>query len=352
MSYPQYPNGIWPPYGYGPQATAWGAENGAWPCADPQGYAAQQYPPYAAPPDANQAQNPPQNNAYYQPARQEEYGYSEWAAAGQQGYAAPQPAYQTYAAPFAETNQAQNPPQNNPYYPVAQQPDYGYAAWAAQPEPQPASKKKPKKQEKPETPDSPEKAKRKKLFSSLLTLFTYLFCLVMLTGGTLFALSKDPTKDMMGFRFYNVLTPSMVPKFGPGDMIFTRAVQPQDLKIGDIVTFAPSAGAQTYLTHRLVELNNDADGNPETFITKGDANNTNDPQLRVDAIIGKYLFHLPMMGGVITFVQQNLILMSICLVSCLVLLMFLKSYFSVKKEQKAAAEGAPAPDQKNAAQRP
>lgn len=97
-------------------------------------------------------------------------------------------------------------------------------------------------------------------------------------------------------RMFDVLTGSMAPTIPEGSIVVTFAVsEAADLKIGDIITFMPAENATTMLTHRIRMRGND----PETFITRGDANNVDDSPVYIKNIVGKVLFHVPLIGFVI-----------------------------------------------------
>lgn len=88
---------------------------------------------------------------------------------------------------------------------------------------------------------------------------------------------------------YIVLSGSMKPTIYPGDMVFARAVNPQDIIEGDIVV--ANMGSRLY-THRVIEKI-DSNGNI-LFRLKGDANEDPDPSyIEESQIIGKVALILP-----------------------------------------------------------
>jgi signal peptidase len=73
-------------------------------------------------------------------------------------------------------------------------------------------------------------------------------------------------------RFYKILivtSGSMSPTFDPGDLIVVTKIDPENVKVGDIVTFQTKE--KGILTHRVVEIKTDGE-----IVTKGDANQTVD----------------------------------------------------------------------------
>ena len=87
--------------------------------------------------------------------------------------------------------------------------------------------------------------------------------------------------QVLGGTTLTVLTGSMQPAINPGDIVAVFPVYPSDLRTGDIVTFQPSSGDPTLITHRIVAANG------ATFVTRGDANTANDPELIADQIQGR-----------------------------------------------------------------
>ena len=87
-----------------------------------------------------------------------------------------------------------------------------------------------------------------------------------------------------------------------GDLIFTVKPDTDKLKAGDIISFMDGNIA---VTHRIVEVQTDADGK-RSFVTKGDANNTEDPAVGEDAVFGLYKGRVPKLGDFAMFLQRPL----------------------------------------------
>ena len=66
-----------------------------------------------------------------------------------------------------------------------------------------------------------------------------------------------------------------------GDLIFTKQADIDELKVGDVVAFMDGS---IVVTHRIVSISADR----SEFVTKGDANNTEDEPISADQIIGQY----------------------------------------------------------------
>lgn len=90
-----------------------------------------------------------------------------------------------------------------------------------------------------------------------------------------------------------------------GDLVFIGKADPDKLKIGDIIAFMET-GSSVVVTHRIIETYITADGKHE-FITKGDANNTEDAvPVNEENIVGIYRFRIAKIGNFALFLQQPL----------------------------------------------
>lgn len=95
-----------------------------------------------------------------------------------------------------------------------------------------------------------------------------------------------------------VLSGSMSGTFSKGDVVVSKPIAPEKVEIGDVITFkaqnVDSTRTET-VTHRVVEILTGAEG-PE-FVTKGDANVTNDVGIvTASDLKGKLWYHVPYAG--------------------------------------------------------
>lgn len=76
-----------------------------------------------------------------------------------------------------------------------------------------------------------------------------------------------------------VLTDSMYPQIQSGDLIVCRTREADKVREGDVIAFFDPAGnGRSVVTHRVRKITKDEDGNL-AWVTKGDANNTEDQAL-------------------------------------------------------------------------
>ena len=115
--------------------------------------------------------------------------------------------------------------------------------------------------------------------------------------------------QVAGYQMYIVLSGSMSPEFDTGSLAFVRDIEPLQLMEGDIITFESPNNPASLTTHRIVEIQRE-DG--LKFITRGDANNINDPNpVPADNVVGIVTGSVPYVGYVLNFAQttQGLVLL-------------------------------------------
>ena len=106
---------------------------------------------------------------------------------------------------------------------------------------------------------------------------------------------------VVGLTPYTVLSGSMVPTYPVGAMIYVRAVAPQDIQVGTPLTFTlPGGTVATHRVHELVTVNGETQ-----YITKGDANDTLDPPVSFDRVIGTPVFSIPLLGYLSAWLQTG-----------------------------------------------
>ena len=93
---------------------------------------------------------------------------------------------------------------------------------------------------------------------------------------------------------------SMAPMLQAGDLVLTRAVDPADIAVGDILRIR---SGEDFILHRVVAIR-EADG--LEFVTRGDANNVDDPAVPASAVEGRVVRVFPGLGWPSFVVRQGL----------------------------------------------
>lgn len=120
----------------------------------------------------------------------------------------------------------------------------------------------------------------------------------------LLALQLGPRLGL--YRVNVVLSGSMKPLWQAGDLVITTPHRPQDLRVGQVITFNPPIDGKPSVTHRIVELTHP--GDHPMITTKGDANPTADPwgQVQLDApTVWVVSRPIPKLGWALAFLQHR-----------------------------------------------
>lgn len=145
-----------------------------------------------------------------------------------------------------------------------------------------------------------------------------------------------------GYHMYIVLSGSMAPAFDAGSMVFVKPVEPEEIKEGDIITYRGLGDSSFLTTHRVVEIM--GSGQDLEFVTKGDANDVNDPNpVPGENLVGRVALTVPYMGYLMTFGQtkQGMLLLIVVPGVLLIINESFKLYKNVSKlkehEKKSTA---------------
>lgn len=179
---------------------------------------------------------------------------------------------------------------------------------------------------------SAERSTGYRVFSVTRRVFVYLLSLLIIIAAAFFAADRSPNKSLFGYRYYVVLTDSMVPEFSSGDMVFVKRANADSINVGNVITFNPSSGSAAYLTHRVTEKLVDYQGTGVTcFRTKGDANNSDDSFLIDESrVIGTVQFHVPKLGAMVRFVQLRWYILIPLIALVIIFFRLMKYYFSLR----------------------
>ena len=108
-----------------------------------------------------------------------------------------------------------------------------------------------------------------------------------------------------GFRIFNILTGSMRPVYEVGDVLLAKEVKPDEIKEGDDITYTGKEGdfnGKT-ITHRVISATKDENGK-YTFITKGTANDIEDPQISEEQVQGKIIYRFVILSYISKMVNN------------------------------------------------
>ena len=127
-----------------------------------------------------------------------------------------------------------------------------------------------------------------KLINIILNIFIVIFGIILLFSiynkVQVSIFGKDYS-DFFGYTIFEVQTGSMKPEINPGDWILVKSSK--NVKLDDIITYKQDG---EFITHRVIGVYND------TYVTKGDANNSKDDPIDKKQIVGEVIKILPNYG--------------------------------------------------------
>lgn len=135
-----------------------------------------------------------------------------------------------------------------------------------------------------------EKVKNNKALRILYMTFKAITTLVIVLVITIIFIQRVSNNklNLFGFSMYTIITESMVPKYQVYDMIIAKEVDVSSIEVGDDVVYLGEKDdfKDKIVTHQVIKI----DENTGKFHTKGLANNTEDPLINGDQIMGKVIY--------------------------------------------------------------
>lgn len=149
--------------------------------------------------------------------------------------------------------------------------------------------------------------KKRKYTKDILTIVVAIVLILFLYIGPRFLLATDT--PLIG-----ITTGSMSPAIQVGDLVIVQGVQPEEIKIGDIIIFDPPTEGIGRTAHRVIDIRPLANGTL-TFKTKGDANDIEDQYtVYPQNVHGRVIYRIPYIGYVFLDPLILVIIMTIIVV--------------------------------------
>lgn len=182
-----------------------------------------------------------------------------------------------------------------------------------------------------------------KIISNMITTVLICFIAIMLFF-TVSAKMNGGEPKIFGNELLTVLSGSMEPKIKTGSVIAVKPItDASSLKVGDVVTYKTLDDPNMKITHRIKKVFKD-NGNL-SFITKGDNNNSEDPNPIPEAnIVAKYShITIPFLGKIIAFTKTKVGVISLLIIPGVAIFvwqmvsLFLAIFKMDSKEEKVGA---------------
>jgi signal peptidase len=131
------------------------------------------------------------------------------------------------------------------------------------------------------------------------------------------------------------MTGSMEPAIHTGSIVSVK--QTNDYKVNEIITVKMKNDPNQTYTHRIIEITN------EGYITKGDANESEDPDIATnDLIVGEVLFTMPLVGYLTHFAKQPTGFILLIIVPCIIIIALeinnIKEFVQERTKEKEISE--------------
>lgn len=107
--------------------------------------------------------------------------------------------------------------------------------------------------------------------------------------------NEDVVPSVFGYKPFIVLSGSMETEIFRGDLIIVKNIEPETLKIDDVIAFRDAENTVT--THRIIDIVEKDDN--KYFVTKGDNNSSQDQNLvELKDVEGLYITKITGLGNV------------------------------------------------------
>ena len=129
-----------------------------------------------------------------------------------------------------------------------------------------------------------------KIIWNVIYTFMFLIVLLMLLVVVMQRVT-DNSITIGGIRMFTVATGSMKPVYEVGDVLISKEIEPEEIKVGDDIVYRgkKSSFSGKIITHRVISIDKQEDGNYK-IVTKGTANQKEDPEINQTQVYGKIIY--------------------------------------------------------------
>jgi len=175
----------------------------------------------------------------------------------------------------------------------------------------------------------------------------YIFVIYSIAYLASEAISPSKTMAFFGYKSFIVVTQSMEPDINRGDWIVVIKSKPEQLEIGEAITFYTYLRLiddYDYVTHYLVDIDVNQD-NEKVYITQGVnqpidrwTDENGDPKdILYEDIVGRVFIVIPFLGNIV-FALRNPLMLGLVIVNIIIIVVLIKYIKSMKKDVKNELE--------------
>lgn len=134
-----------------------------------------------------------------------------------------------------------------------------------------------------------------KIIGNIIYVIIFIFILLILAVAVLQRTTNNEV-TLCGYRIFVVATGSMIPKYEVGDVLVSKEIPPEDIKVGDDIVYTGKEGSfkDKVVTHQVIFIEKENEN--YRIITKGIANTAQDPEINQDQVMGKVIYKLGLLS--------------------------------------------------------
>lgn len=171
-----------------------------------------------------------------------------------------------------------------------------------------------------------------KIFLKVIEIVVIIICMFFVMIILTQRISNND-KAFLGFRLFKVETGSMIPKYLIGDVILVKEKNFNDIHEGDDISYISSSGKTRgyVITHRVVDTTRTDEKGEKVIITRGIANNTDDPQVYEEQVNGVVIKKLEILSFIVRGIN-NIYIFYFCIIIPLTVYIFFNLLKANRKE--------------------
>lgn len=170
----------------------------------------------------------------------------------------------------------------------------------------------------------------KKIINGIIVFLVVAFVLVVFLQRF-----SDNKLSIFSYRMFTVVSGSMEPKYKIGDVLIAKETAPEDIKVGDAVSYLGKVGQfkNKVITHEVVEIEK-SNNNEFIYHTKGLANLVEDPIVGQDQLYGVVIYRSFILSLVYSIVSKPLGMFIFILIPIMYIIISEIIITLVEKEEK------------------
>lgn len=177
----------------------------------------------------------------------------------------------------------------------------------------------------------------KKIFKILKTLLNIILIVFVAAFVLMVCLQRfsENKISFFNYRLFTVISGSMEPKYKIGDVLISKEVKPDKIKVGDTISYLGKTGQfkDKVITHQVVDIQKDESGK-YVFHSKGLANIIEDPLVSEDQLYGVVTYKSLILSLVYKIIGTKLGILILVVIPILYIIGSEMVSFLLEKEEK------------------